>query len=455
MTPVGWAQTTLGELAVSIRNGLFSSRPNSHPPGVKILRISAVRGGRVDLDDAKYVVGLDGSQVSKFSLNSGDLLVTRYNGSRRLVGTSGIVPDHGQVVIHPDKLIRVVLPAEQVDAWFLNYQMASHGTRQYLEPRIRTTAGQSGVSGVDIRGIPIVLPELSEQRRIVDILEDHLSRLDAAHATLRANQQRLESLRSQLTATALLGTAAAGPRMAPGLEPVGTADGVLAALPSGWSWHRLGELAEVVGGVTKDAKRQADPSFVEVPYLRVANVQRGRLDLAKVTTIRVPAAKAEALRLRRGDVLMNEGGDRDKLARGWVWEGQVEDCIHQNHVFRARVRDGVIDPYILAWAANTMGGQWAERNGKQSVNLASISLSKIRLMPVPVPPLGQQAAVRDELSLQLARCQLLEAELDRAATRSAALRRALLAAAFSGRLTGRSTDTEVVEELAATGEAHP
>ena len=81
----------------------------------------------------------------------------------------------------------------------------------------------------------------------------------------------------------------------------------LPSLPVGWSWERLGDVAEVVGGVTKDAKKQGNPSFEDVPYLRVANVQRGYLNLDTVTHIRVDAAKARALRLEKGDVLLNEG----------------------------------------------------------------------------------------------------------------------------------------------------
>ena len=145
-----------------------------------------------------------------------------------------------------------------------------------------------------------------------------------------------------------------------------------------------------MGGVTKDSKKQSLPGMVEVPYLRVANVQRGALKLDEVSSIRVTPQQAQALELRTGDVLLNEGGDRDKLARGWVWEGEVPSCIHQNHVFRARLRID-LDPYFLSFTANTLGGRWAERNGKQSVNLASISLSMIRRMPVIVPPEGVSA----------------------------------------------------------------
>ena len=212
-------------------------------------------------------------------------------------------------------------------------------------------------------------------------------------------------------------------------------DGTLPALPRDWRWHRLHELADVVGGVTKDAKKQADATLEEVPYLRVANVQRGRLDLSTVTTIRVPARTVSHLRLQPGDVLLNEGGDRDKLGRGWVWEAQIAECIHQNHVFRARVRDQLIDPYLLSWAANTYGGRWCERNGRQSVNLASISLSKIRMMPVPVPPIGAQAGVIERIREAADAASSIDAEVTSTVRRGALLRRALLSSAFSGRLT--------------------
>ena len=261
--------------------------------------------------------------------------------------------------------------------------------------------------------------------------------------------ERLASLKERVLSAGLLGETTPGPRKPNDLTDCGTDDGQLPDLPMGWSWRRLGDIATVAGGVTKDSKRQSDPAFVEVPYLRVANVQRGWLDLGKVTNIRVPSSKAESLRLLSGDVLMNEGGDRDKLARGWVWEGQVQDCIHQNHVFRARVVDGAIEPKLLSWAGNTIGGRWADRNGKQSVNLASISLTKIRKMPVPVPPKAVQPELVKQLEQRLEACDRLTANLREALARSATLRRSLLASAFSGQLTNRSNDIEFVEEMAS------
>jgi type I restriction enzyme S subunit len=83
-----------------------------------------------------------------------------------------------------------------------------------------------------------------------------------------------------------------------------------------------------------------------------------------VTTIRVPPQKAKALQLEPGDILFNEGGDRDKLGRGWVWQGQVAHCIHQNHVFRARLLTRRFEPKYVSLHGNNFGQQWFEHMGK-------------------------------------------------------------------------------------------
>jgi type I restriction enzyme S subunit len=309
--------------------------------------------------------------------------------------------------------------------------------------RLGTGSTFSAVRAHDVREFRIPLAPLAEQRRVVDVLEDHLSRLDAAEADVLNARERTTSLKRAAALRALLGESSTQHSR---LTREITEDLVLPDLKDR-TWARLGELAEVAGGVTKDSKRD-DPSMVEVPYLRVANVQRMRLDLATIATIRVPPAKAEALRLRVGDVLLNEGGDRDKLARGWVWEGQIADCIHQNHVYRARPDTTRILPEWAAWSANYLGGEWAARHGRQSVNLASISLSTIRRMPIPLVDLAEQRRLLDTLADVTGGVARLTTQASALMARSATLRRALLTAAFAGRLTGHASDNDRIEELA-------
>jgi type I restriction enzyme, S subunit len=447
--PNGWKLAELNDLQSeeprAITDGPFGSnlaRVHYTASGPRVVRLQNIGDG-VFNDARAHISEAHFQTLRTHEVLPGDLLVASLG---EVLPRACLAPASlGPAIVKAD-CIRVRLSPD-VDPRWVMYSLQRPQVRRWADDH-RHGVGRPRLGLRVIRQLPVPLPPLDEQRRIVDILEDHLSRLDAAESGIAFSVARLTCLKERVLSAGLLGERMPGPREQSDLTGCGTDDGQLPDLPVGWTWRRLGDIATVVGGVTKDSKRQSDPAFVEVPYLSVANVQRGWLDLGKVTNIRVPASKAESLRLLSGDVLMNEGGDRDKLARGWVWEGQVEDCIHQNHVFRARVVDGAIEPKLLSWAGNTIGGRWAERNGKQSVNLASISLTKIRQMPVPVPPKAVQPELVKQLEDRLEACDRLTANLHEALARSAALRRSLLASAFSGLLTTRNDDIETVEEMA-------
>ena len=134
--------------------------------------------------------------------------------------------------------------------------------------------------------------------------------------------------------------------------------------------------------------------MVERPYLRVANVQAGRLDLAKVTTIRVPREEAARSTLQPGDVLMTEGGDIDKLGRGCVWHGEIPECLHQNHVFAVRPRPGDLLPgYLVAVMGSPHGRTYFQVTAKQTTNLAATNSTTLGNLPLPLPSIDEQAGI--------------------------------------------------------------
>jgi len=186
---------------------------------------------------------------------------------------------------------------------------------------------------------------------------------------------------------------------------------------------------------------------VERPYLRVANVQRGYLRLDEIKTIQVLARDAERMMLQPGDVLMNEGGDRDKLGRGWVWEGQIDGCIHQNHVFRVRLRGDEITPYFLSRYANHFGTTYFFDEGQQTTNLASISMKKVAALPVPLPPPGTATLVDSLLEGAERHTAKLEGEAARALTLLDHLDQSILTRAFRGELVAQDPN----EEAASVG----
>jgi type I restriction enzyme, S subunit len=216
---------------------------------------------------------------------------------------------------------------------------------------------------------------------------------------------------------------------------------VLPKLPEGWVSASLAQLCELVGGITVDAKRQGD-DLVDVPYLRVANVQRGRLDLNEVKTIRVPAVKVRQLRLLPNDVLMCEGGDKDKVGRGCIWSGELRDCIHQNHVFRARPIVHDLDGRFISAYANEMGRGYFLRGSKQTTNLASINLTKVAALPVPLPPAAEIAVIVGQITETEAVIAALESAVADAHAYSIRLRQSILSAAFSGRLVPQDSRDE-------------
>ncbi len=168
-------------------------------------------------------------------------------------------------------------------------------------------------------------------------------------------------------------------------------------LPSGWKRLPLEQIADVRSGVAKGKSGLKNP--VSIPYLRVANVQDGHINLDEVKEIEIEESKIERYSLKNGDVLMNEGGDYDKLGRGDVWLGQIEPCLHQNHVFAVRPDQKVIDSFFLAaLAASNYGKTYFLSCAKRSTNLASINSTQIKEFPVLVPPLPEQKRIAQILS---------------------------------------------------------
>ena len=169
------------------------------------------------------------------------------------------------------------------------------------------------------------------------------------------------------------------------------------SIPKGWRKRKLADIAHVQTGVAKGKKNIADP--VERPYLRVANVQDGYLDLTEIKTIEISRHEIERFSLQDDDVLFTEGGDFDKLGRGTVWRGEVPNCVHQNHVFAVRMKNGEMLPYYLAtYASSFWGRTYFLSCSKQTTNLASINSTQLKEMPLPVPPLPEQKKIAAILS---------------------------------------------------------
>jgi type I restriction enzyme S subunit len=193
--PDGWRWASMDQLAHLVRNG-YSKKP-ALDGEVRILRISAVRPMSVEFADARWLPGSP-EDYSRDLVEPGDLLFTRYNGSPALVGVSGLVRSVDRPTVHPDKLIKVRFLASELDLAYLELATNTGASRRFVESRTRTTAGQAGISGGDIKQMPVPLPPHAEQTQIAGEAERLLTLADSAHETLVASALRTTRLRQSI-----------------------------------------------------------------------------------------------------------------------------------------------------------------------------------------------------------------------------------------------------------------
>jgi type I restriction enzyme S subunit len=361
---------------------------------------------------AREVVPACEVKASKlWTLRSGDIVYNRMWASKASFGVAGADVD-GCHVTNDFPMFRAV-PHRMLPG-FVSLVFETEEFQSEADARATGTTERRRLKETDFLAIRVVAPPLDVQRRIVNLV-GALDTIIAAGESLVAHND------------------ATWWRLAEALER-DVADSERAT---------LGSICAISGGLTKNAKDLERPGLVEAPYLRVANVHRRHLDLSAVSTIAVSPQKLDALRLQPGDILMNEGGDKDKLGRGAVWKGQIEDCVHQNHVFRARVIDGGFDPHFISAWANSFGQRWFETYRTQTTGIASISKATLSRFPVPAISLSRQ---REWSGLLGAVDVLQECEKDEVA-RLRLFRAALLPALLSGVLDIPTSYDELVGAL--------
>ena len=196
--PEGWCWTKFDQLLTYLRNGYFQS-PSKAEKGVPILRINAVRPMSVDLSERRFLDDIKGI-IEDFYVENGDLLFTRYYGSIEFLGVAGMVRSCVEKTLHPDKLIRVKVAHSSSLAEYIEIAANCGSSREHIVGRARTTAGQTGISGPDIREMPIPLPPHDEQNQIITEVAEKLSQIEAAglsidRALLRAFRLRQSVLK--------------------------------------------------------------------------------------------------------------------------------------------------------------------------------------------------------------------------------------------------------------------
>jgi type I restriction enzyme S subunit len=230
---------------------------------------------------------------------------------------------------------------------------------------VTTGAAQPQITRTNLEKVTIPLPPLDDQKRIAYLL----SKVEGLIAQRKQHLQQLDDLLKSVFLE-MFG------------DPVRN--------EKGWDIIPLELMSEVQGGLQVTSKRESNP--IEVPYLRVANVYRDRLNLTEIKNIRVTDKELERVRLKKGDILIVEGhGNPEEIGRSAVWNGSIKDCIHQNHLIRVRVNESILNETYTSYFINSPGGRSQMfRAGKTTSGLNTISSRNVKEIEVPTPPVDLQ-----------------------------------------------------------------
>ncbi|MGN6728907.1 MAG: restriction endonuclease subunit S [Rhodanobacteraceae bacterium] len=450
--PRGWIWARLGALCRVQAGFAFSStafvQGNS---GTPIIRIRDITNDRTQ---ANYV----GEYREEFMIQPGDYLVG-------MDGNFTVAKWRGPPALLNQRVSRLQWYSTELEPTFFAVA-AQHRLSELQGKKAYTTVDH--LSSKQIENVVVPIPPLAEQKRIVAKVDELMALCDR----LEAQQRERETRHAALSRAALarfaetptpanlellfhesfaippadlrksILTLAIQGKLVPqdsndepaqacftrlGIKPTLLADDDGDLLPSSWRRVRFEDIAQTTGGVTL-GRKLGEQKTVTLPYLRVANVKRGEIDLTVVKEVTIGKSEVDRYALRSNDLLMTEGGDWDKVGRAAIWGGQIPVCLHQNHVFRSRMRSEDISPLWCERYFNSVEGRrYFESASKQTTNLASINMRQVRACPVPFPPLAEQRRIVEKVDELMALVDKLEAQLATARASASALLDAAIA----------------------------
>ncbi|MGW3954279.1 restriction endonuclease subunit S [Streptomyces sp. NPDC004752] len=404
--PVGWAWVRLDQ--VCYVTGGIQKQAKRRPVKNKFpfLRVANVGRGALDLTEVHEVELFEG-ELEKFRLRAGDLLVVEGNGSPDQIGRAAMWRGAIDDAVHQNHLIKV-RPTSAVDPRFLELLWNSPAVSSQLLRVAQSTSGLYTLSTSKLNRVEFALPPLAEQGRIVEVLEEQLSCLDAGVATLQQTQMRLDGLRKRILISS-----------------------VPEELPDSW------RLATVEQAGTLELGRARHPDWHHGPemrrYLRVANVFEDRFDITDVMEMDFSGVW-EKYRLEPGDVLLNEGQSPYLVGRPALYRGFPPDVAFTNSLLRFKAGNEVLPEWALLVFRRHLHAKRFMQEVRITTNIAHLSAKRLKTIEFPIPPLEVQKELVQRCDELLSGVSAMRSEISNGLKRANGLRAALLGRAFTGRL---------------------
>jgi type I restriction enzyme, S subunit len=398
-----WPRVRLGDVARVVNGAAFKSANfNRDGLGIPLIRIRDVGA---DEPSTWY----QGPFEDVHLVHPGDILVGMDGNFRLGRWRSG-------VGLLNQRVCRIDVDTERFDDRFLVY--AAQG---YLDAIWKATSSTTvkHLSSRSVADIPLPNPDLSEQRRIVEVLEEHLSHLDAAEQGLTATRLKSVALRTGM---------------------------IEACIGEKISSTTLGSVTVRSGYGTST---KCSPFGAGTTVARIPNIRDGRIDLRESKNVLDKSLDLSSLMLSEGDLLIvRTNGSRDLIGRSAIVQPGI-NASFASYLIRFQVDASLIEP---AWVHITLQRpgvrRWIEKSAASSAGQYNLSLTKLKKLRIPLPPLRIQRTLIEHVDKCDSFLSVTREQVFQATSRAVVLRQSLLAAAFSGRLTGRSSDMDLVEEMA-------
>ena len=470
-----WKRLPLSAIA-EVRLGRQRSPKRAVGPNMRpYMRAANVTWNGISLHDVKEM-DFTPEEFKSYALRRGDLLLSEASGSVSEVGKPAVWNDEVRDCCFQNTLIRVRAPEALVPFLHLHFY------KDALTGEFARAARGVGIHHLGARTLAeweIRLPPLDEQRRIVETINSYFTHLDDVVATLERVRRNLKRYRASILKAAVEGrlvpteatlAGAEGRDYEPATvlldrilaarqrrweetelekmkaagktpkndtwkaryqEPTDSDTTTLPLLPEGWCWATIDQLGDVTGGLTQNSKRRDLP--VQVPFLRVANVYADEIRLGTVKEVGVTESERQRAHLVAGDLLIVEGnGSIDQIGRVALWNAAISPCVHQNHLIRVRFEAVVLARWTLGWLLSPSGRIAIEQAASSTSGLHTLSLSKVRRLPVPLPPLAEQARVTQAADEYRDRAKTLEQMISLEMRYSDSLRQSIVDCVFRG-----------------------
>jgi type I restriction enzyme S subunit len=450
--PNSWAEATLEDACgpdAPIIYGILQPGPDTIG-GVPYVRPTEIEEDGIDLDAIRRTTPEIAARYARSTLKSGDLLLS-------IVGTIGkvaTVPPELEGGNITQSSCRIRADERVVSGPYIKWFLKSpNATAQYDSHRLGTAVPRLNLA--DVREMRVPVPPLLEQRRIVAKLDRLSARSRVARDHLARTAKLAARAKQAILAAAFRGELTLDWRAQRSHAPVAASPDQIDArarnldpLPTGWAWTAFSESGIVSGGLTKNPKRAAMED--RAPYLRVANVYANELRLGDVAMIGCTQAEIDQTTLVAGDLLVVEGnGSLVQIGRVALWRGDIEGCLHQNHIIRVRPRANLLPEFGLFWLLSPSGRAAIEAVASSSSGLHTLSISKVKGLPIPAVTLSEQREIVRRIEAAFARIDRMTAEAARAAHLLDRLDERLLAKAFRGELVPQDPADEPAEALLA------